>query len=170
MNTTRLISIILFSLVLSFVNCKKQSEEQINHSSENKEKEIVSEPSKNVNDSFIVNEYFEKNILKNDSTVLSLEKPKLNANLILVANKVKLEVIGHLNTLPKSKIIKLEVYSTISTPMNSKPIINQKLNLTPNNNHYSFTYFNKVALEKGLYYFILKGENEVIYTGKFQVS
>ena len=170
MNSSGLIKFILLSLALSFANCTKQSEEQSSHSSGSKEKEILNEQSKIANNSFIVNEYFENSILKNDSAVVSLKKPELNDNLIRVANKVKLEVIGHLNTSPKSNVIRLEIYPNSSTPLNSKPIINQKLNLIPNNSHYAFTYFNRVSLEKGLYYFFLKGENEVIYTGKFQVS
>ena len=170
MNSSGLIKFILLSLALSIVNCTKQSEGKSSTSSGNKEKAILNERSKTADNSYIVNDYFENSILKNDSTVVSLEKPKLNENLIRVTNKVKLEVIGHLNTSSKSSVIKLEIYPNTSTPLNSKPIVNQKLNLIPNNNHYRFTYFNRVSLEKGLYYFFLKGKNEVIYTGKFQVS
>ena len=169
MSQSRIVTVMFF-LMLSVFACKKHNEKQssINSAVIKKEKDV--EYSKPAMNEFDKNEYFEKSILNNDTLNVILEKPGLNQKLSPVANKVKLEIKGYLRSPLKKSIINVELYSNLFIPNSSKPIIKQKLKITPENNLQRFTYFNILSLNKGLYYFHLIDKGEVIYTGKFQIN
>ncbi|MFK7946613.1 MAG: hypothetical protein AB8G11_03405 [Saprospiraceae bacterium] len=122
---------------------------------------------------FEINEYFETFIAKNNNneSIVNIDKPKMNGELLRKADKVKVDINGYwVNDANKSEII-LEVYPNAFEVGNSnRPIIEQKLKLKRKNKFLMFSYLKMIALEEGLYYYFLKDNDTLIYVGKFIVK
>lgn len=122
---------------------------------------------------FEANDYFESFIAKNtdSESIVNLNKPKMNGELLRKENKLQLEVNGYWINDSKKSSITLEVYpNSFEEGNDNRPIIEQKLKLTRENKFLLFSYLNTIALDEGLYYFFLKDNSNPIYTGKFLVK
>jgi hypothetical protein len=124
---------------------------------------------------FQVNEYFETFILLNNSSsdMVNVDKPKMGGELLRKGDKLKLEINGYWVSEKASEKNKLtlEIYpSAFKQNDGNRPIIEQKLSLKKENKYFIFGYLNHVSLEEGLYYYFLKRDEVIVYTGNFMVK
>jgi hypothetical protein len=105
--------------------------------------------------------------------MVNIDKPKMGSELLRKEDKSKLEINGYWvsdKATAKDKLT-LEVHpSSFKENDGNRPIIEQKLSLTKENKYLLFGYLNYVSLEEGLYYYFLKNEGVVVYTGNFMVK
>lgn len=176
MNSRFTILILTFA-VLILTACKKdkksEDENQTPTIAITTENERVSPQVPTASANFEINDYFETFIAKNNNneSIVNIDKPKMNGELLRKAEKVKLEINGYWVSDNKKSEITLAVYpNSFEAGNGNRSIIEQKLKLTRENKFLIFSYLNMIQLEEGLYYYFLKDGNNPIYTGKFVVK
>ena len=169
--------LLLILSIITFVNCKKVPE-----SIEVTADEVEVPTSRNTLtvdkaveiSSFEINQYFETFIAKNEQQTEKIEivTPQKNEVLTRKADKVKIEIKGYWDKSDKkNSTLKLEVFpNRFAQNTGVRPIVEQKLKLTNNNDFMNFSYLKLIKLESGLYYYFLKDGEDIIYVNKFIVK